>query len=886
MESSLLRSKLKIPPAPHRLVSRERLLGALDSSLPTCKLALVCAPAGYGKTTLVAHWARNTALRVGWLTVDSEDNDVETFLRYLYTAWELIQPDIHTSTLGVLLDGMTPNIDAVLAAFINAASELANDQVLVIDDYHLVAESGIHEALTYLIDHLPESLHLVIATREEPPFPVSRYRARQELLELRTDDLQFQREETGAFINRELGLELSDTRIESLQDQAEGWIAGLQLVSLTLGGNGRDSRATITGRHRFIADYLRADVLDRLPDQTRQFLLHTSIVDRMCASLCDVVTAKTNAQGQLEWLERHNLFTMPLDDEREWFRYHRLFTDVLRDELSRHPQDERDELHRRAATWFLRQDMPEQAFDHALAANDIELVVQILERYVQVKMFSGQVKILLAWLHAIPGEWFAIEPLFILFKSAVNVVTGQFDACVSCLDVVEQAIHSTEKKRPEVLARVTAMRCYVACFRNDLAQAESFADVALDTLVAADESYRAGIYGALGDTYRRNGYWAQAHEQYLLALEHFDNPEGFIQAVHAFGALADLELRQGRLRAAADYWRKALARIGDKRLWGAYPLPLIGWVHIRLGEILYEWNDLEAAQDAAAGGRKRAELGGDPRSIIAGGLLAARLHLAHGELDAAEKVVEQLQPMVSDAQFPDWSSEFEHRRVEVWLAQSKLRTAVTWSDDALGNDATRQPDREPLRLALARVLVVKGDTEANERALKLLDREIDAATAGGRTGIEIRARAIRSLAMWNLGDRATALTSLEHALRLAEPEGYIRTFVDLGLPMARLLQEARDRKVMPDYVVRLLSSYDADVAPGLPAKQRLSEPLSARELEVLRKLAAGLTNREIADALFISPETVKKHTGSIYGKLGVRSRMEAVARCRELDLLG
>lgn len=883
MQSSLFPIKLKVPPAAQHLVSRERLLNVLDRGVPGRKLALVCAPAGYGKTTLISHWARTTALRVGWLTVDAADNDAEGFLRYLYAAWEQAEPDIHATDLGLLLDGMMPDIEAVLSAFINVADDRTDHVALVVDDYQLVVEPAIHEAMTFLIDHLPETLSFVIVSRDEPPLPLSRYRARQELLDIRADDLRFLVEETEAFVNDELGLGLSDQVLASLDEKVEGWIAGLQLASLTLRGDGRSSPATITGRHRFIAGFLRDEVLARLPDETRRFLVQTSIVDRLCGSLCDAITAMANGQETLERLEDQNLFTMPIDDNREWFRYHGLFAGCLRDELERHPPGEIAGLHQRAGAWYLRHDMPERAFDHGIAANDIELVVQILERYVQVKMFSGQVNILLAWLHAIPDEWFAIEPLFILFKSVVNVVTGQFDACVRCLDDIEQAIRTTQKEM--LMARVRAMRCFVACFLNDLPQAESHAEVALDTLVATDESYRYGVYGALGDTYRRNGHWAQAHKNYLLALDHSDNPEGFIQSVHAFGALADLELRQGRLRTAAEYWHKVLARIGDQRLWGAYPLPLIGWVHIRLGEIHYEWNDLEAAQDFAERGRERAALGGDPRAILASGLLATRLYLARGEFDAADEVVDQLQPVVADAQFAEWSSEFERCRVDVWLAQGKLRTAVTWSDEALRNAGSSEPDREPVQLAIARVLVVKGDFDANERAMKLLDREIDAAATTGRTGIEIGARAIQAVGQWQRGDRATALTSLEHALRLAEPEGFVHTFVDLGLSMGRLLQEARVRKVMPDYVDRLLASFDRGIPPLLSTDERLPEPLSERELDVLRKIAAGLTNREIADALFISPETVKKHTSSIYGKLGARNRTEAVARSRALDLL-
>jgi LuxR family maltose regulon positive regulatory protein len=787
----------------------------------------------------------------------------------------------------MLLGSMMPDIDAVLAELINEATRIDGSMVVVIDDVHVITDPEVHRALTFILDNSPSSLHVVLAGRDVPPLPVARYRARQELFELRADDLKFTPEECEVLLNRVMELDVESEEVAPLHARLEGWPAGLQLAALAL-RNRTTSAAEllIGGRHRMVADYLAEDVLARLSDDTRQFLLQTSILNGLTGALCDAVTARTDGQGMLESLERRNLFVSPLDDNREWFRYHRVFADFLREQLARQAPEELPELHRRAATWYLRNDLPDQTFDHARAANDMQLVVEVIDTYVQVKLFSGQVTILLQWLHAIPDEWFVREPLFILFRSVVNVATGQFDECVRCLDDVELAVRSSDQERPEVLARVTAMRCFVACFQNDLTQAEFFAEAALHSLVAADESFRGGVYGALGDTYRRNGHWAQAQEHYLLALDHSDNPEGFIQAVHAFGALADLELRQGKLKSAANYWRKAQERIGDQRLWGVYPLPLIGWVHIRLGEILYEWNDLEAAKEAAVRGREYAALGGDPRSIIAGGLLALRLHLAHGEFDAAAKVIDDLQPIVADAEFPDWSIEFERRRVDAWLATDKLRTAVNWADDDLASYVSREPDSEPLLMAIARVRVVQGNNDSTERALKLLDREIEAAVSTGRTSIEIAAHAIGAMALWNRGDRADALSSLERAMRLAEPEGYVRTFVDLGLPMARLLQEARGRNVMPGYVDRLLTAYGDTPLPHGSDIARLPEPLSDREREVLGKVAAGLTNREIADALFISPETVKKHTASIYGKLGVRSRLEAVTMSRELDLLG
>jgi LuxR family maltose regulon positive regulatory protein len=416
-------------------------------------------------------------------------------------------------------------------------------------------------------------------------------------------------------------------------------------------------------------------------------------------------------------------------------------------------------------------------------------------------------------------------------------------------------------------------------------RAETYADQALRELPEEDLTFRLGIYGALGDTYRRNGRWKEAQECYLKVLDFAHAPIVPVQSVHVFGALADLDLRQGHLREAAAYWRKALAVIHERENWGRLPLPAIGWVFIRMGEILYEWNELAEAWDYVSRGLEPAELGGDVRAMIAGHLLAGRLKLTAGDTAAAAEYLERARPLMENAPFPDWISRFGRLQLECWLAQDRLRAAVDWADAMLGGDAREgRPESEEAQLAMARVLIVKGDAPSLVRALALLEGLLQTAEAAGRAGVQIEALALQALADWRRGDRAGALTSLERALRLAEGEGYVRLFADLGLPMARLLQEARSRAVLPEYVAMLLAAFGTDLAFSTPAEQPLPEPLTHREREILELVAAGLTNREIADELVISLQTVKKHACNIYGKLGVRSRTEAAARARELDL--
>jgi LuxR family transcriptional regulator, maltose regulon positive regulatory protein len=889
METFLVATKLRIPVQPRQVVHRGHLVDSLEENVPRHKLTLVAAPAGYGKTTLLVQWAGSSRLPVAWVSIGEEDDDVARFFRYLLTAWEEATPGVMESPLGMLLGGMMPDMGSVLPAFVNEAGRQLEHMVFVLDDYHLIRDDAIHQALTFLLDHLPPTIHFVLAGREEPPIPLARYRARHELLELRAEEILFSLDETADFLNRLMKLGLSQDEVVALQNRLEGWIAGLQLVALSLPRHREAAdRLFVSGRHRFIADYLSEDVLAHLPEELRRFLLQTSILDRLSGPLCDAVTGRNDGQEMLETLERRNLFLVPLDDSREWFRYHQLFTDFLRGELNRRHSDEVAGLHSRAAMWYLAHDLPDQALRHAVSADDAELVMQIGERYFVVTLHSGEFTVLKRWLESLPERWHSDYPMIGLIDAGVLAFTGDLDACVRCVDGVEQRLSVAESKdKGWHLARVTAVRCSIACFQNDVARAESYADSALRELPEEDYTFRADIHHALGDTYRRNGRWEEARQSYLRILDLPPDPSFHIRLVHVFGALADLELRRGRLHDSAAYWRKALALIQKRETWGSLPLPLIGWVHIRMGEILYEWNELEEAWDYLSRGLERVELGGDVRAMIAGHLITGRLKLTQGDIDTADQYLEQARPLLEEASFPDWTGRFERLRLELWLAQNRLRAAVNWVDEMLRADAPQgRPDGEATGLAVARVLIVKGDTPSVERAQELLQRLLSSAEAEGRVGIAIEAQALQALAHGRRGEVASAMTSLERALRLAESEGYVRLFADLGLPMARLLQEARSRDVMPHYVERLLSACGAGLALFSSAERALPEPLTHREQETLGLLAAGLTNREIADRLVISPETVKKHTGTIYGKLGVRTRTEAAARARELNLLG
>ncbi|HET9495270.1 MAG TPA: LuxR C-terminal-related transcriptional regulator [Chloroflexia bacterium] len=888
METFLLATKLRIPPQTQHEVRRVRLLDALQEAVPRHKLTLVTAPAGYGKTTLLSQWAHESGMPTAWLSISPEDNDLERFFRYLVAAWEEAQPGISESPLGVLLGGMMPDMQVVLGEFVNAASEAPYHVAFVLDDYHLIEDEAIHRALAFLTDHLPPRAHFVLAARAEPPLPLARYRARREVAELHVDDLQFRQDEAADFLNDAMGLQVARDDVASLQERLEGWAAGLQMVALTLRrGLTAADKVTVSGRHRFISDYLSENVLADLPEGMRRFLLRTGILDRLSGPLCDAVTGEEGSQEVLEALERENLFVVPLDDSREWFRYHLLFADFLREQLQRRHPDEVADLHSRAARWYLEHELPDQALHHAVEANDAGIGVEVFDRYTNVKLNSGELGTIRRWLDLIPAQWHTDYPVIGLARGALYAFSGALHECIRCVDEVEQRLSPPVSVQAQTqLAKVSAVRCAIACMMHDVAQAETHAGRAFHELQGRDDPYVRLVYGALGDAYRSSGRWGEAKQMYHKVLDLPEGPSSLIHSVHVYGALADLELLQGRIRDAAAYWGKALAGIQDRATWGGLPLPLIGWVYIRMGEILYEWNELATASDHLSRGLERAELGDDIRAMIAGYLLGVQIKLAARDVGAAVEYLEKARPLVEGAEFPDWAARFERLQLEVWLAQDKLRAADSWAEEKLSAEPGGEgAEDEVRRLAGARALIASGDLAAVDRALRLVEGAMRAAEAAGRDGVVVEALALQALGRWKRGDHAGAMTSLERALRAAEPEGYVRLFVDLGLPMARLLQEARARDVMPDYVSTLLGEFvDAPALPGR-GEAALPEPLSQREEEVLALLAAGLTNREIAERLVISAETAKKHVGNICDKLGVRNRTEAAARARELGLL-
>ncbi len=877
MAAGLLETRLRIPPLARHLVPRTRLVRDLEEAVSCHRLTLVMAPAGYGKSSLLSQWATARREPVAWVTVDPVDNDPGRFLRSLVVSWGLAVPSVRESAAYLLVSGMNPDPDDVIEALLEIESGIA----FVLDDAHLILDDDLRTTLATLVERLPPRMRVVLAGRSLPFLPVARYRARGELAEFHASDLRFSLGETRAFLVGDKGLQVDHDSIARLDAAMEGWVAGLHLVSLSMRGGTPGEWVDIpTGRHRFIADYLREDVLTWLPVEAREFLLRTSILDQLCAPLCEAVTGQSDSQAMLEWLEQEQVFIEPLDVVREWYRYHPLFADVLRQELYRaHPADVA-EVHRRAARWFLANNQSEEALAHALAGDDAETGVTVLDQYLPDLINTWQLGVARRWLDSVPPAWRDRHPEIRISEAAYLLVSGAMEEGMSRLEEMEARLQATAiDDTLRLTARVSAVRCFVSCFQKDLGNAEAFADRALAGLGGADAAYRADIHHALGDTYRHFGQWDAARASYQRVLETPRTHLAPYRDVHVYGALADLELMRGRLQSAKGYWDQARDAVEQPESLGLIQLPVIGWVHIRLGELFYEWNDLPAARDYAEAGVRSAAIGDDPRVRVAGATLMARLQLAVGDVEAAADTLEDVRTLVEKSVLQDVAARYDRCRIEVWLAQGAVGYALHSLETTLAVD-------EPLhRLAVARVLCAVVDDPSLERAERMLTGLLEVAADEGRLGLEIEAWATRALVSWQRSDVPRALIGIERALTLAKPEGYIRLFADLGPAMAPLLQEARTRHVLPDYLETIQRAIGKDVRLPGDRAVTLPEPLSPRELDVLRLIAAGLTNEDIGDRLFISPETVKKHASSIYGKLGAGNRTETAARARELGLL-
>ncbi len=909
---SLLETKLYIPRDPVALVSRPALTERLRRG-SRGKLTLVSAPPGSGKTTLIAEWIADLGVDetvVGWVSLDAGDNDPSLFWAYLVEAVRRACSQIGVGALDLPGSAHPARVESLLVTLINRLSALDRDLLLVLDDYHVIDAAPIHEAMVFLLEHLPPRVHIVLASRSEPPLPLARLRARGELTELRAADLRFTPDQSSIYLNRVMALDLLPGETTELAMRTEGWIAGLKLAALSLAG--RDDARTFvegfSGDNRYIADYLVEEVLRTQPERIRRFLLDTAILERLSAPVCDFITDELGSQNLIEVLEQKNVFVVPLDDRREWYRYHHLFADVLQSHARREDPARFRHVHRRASAWYEEQGSTEAAVRHAFAAEDLERVAALLELEWPPMDRSYRARRWLTWVRALPDRLVRARPVLSMGYAWALLNGGEVEAAEARLRDVERWLVGSdgesrddpadgaamvvvdENRFRSLPVELTSARVYLEQTLGAISGTVEHAIHALQLVPPEDDAARA-----TGTALVALALWGRGELD--AAYQTFDEALGLMRAAGALASvirgtfvLGDIRTAQGRLHAAVGIYERGLRFAAEHTDPAAAETDEL---YIGLSEVHREWGDLEAAERyllrvGKSAGRS-AHAGNRQRWCTA----MARLREARGDLDGALELLREAEGIEVRSPLPR-PRPIAAMRVRIEVAQGRLGDTIEWSAErGLTVDDDLSFMREFEHITLARVLIARHYTDGGERQLRdaerLLDRLGEAAAAGGRTGALIETLALRALARQALGQVAGALDLLERALTLADVEGYLRIFVDEGHRMRDLLRQASARGIALDYTRRVLSGFgepprpaQVDDALAAPAATQL---LTARELVILRLIASGLRNQEIARKLFISPATVKRHVANIYNKLGVGHRTEALVRAGALNLL-
>ena len=911
---SILTTKLYIPLPRLKTVLRPRLIEKLNEGLYQNqnfgrKLTLISAPAGFGKTTLVSEWLANCQQPAAWLSLDEGDNDLSSFLTYLVVALQTISKDIGKGVLGAIQASqpLTTINENLLANLLNEIAAIPENFILVLDDYHVIDFEPIDNALTYLFDHLPPQMHLVITTREDPSLPLPRYRARGQLTEVRAADLRFTPEEAGAFLNQMMNLNLSGEDIAALETRTEGWIAGLQLAALSL--QGRDDIASFiqafTGSHRFVLDYLVEEVLKHETEDIRGFLLQTAILDKFCASLCNAVAEREDGKEMLDTLERTNLFLIPLDDQRQWYRYHHLFAEVLITHLLEGQPQEVSSLHSRACAWYEQNAMRPDAIRHALAAKDFEVAAGLIElAYPAMEDGSSQSALWLGWVKMLPYEMFHSRPVLNVDYAFALLGIGEIEAAETRLKDAEKwlipeagsaGMIVADKKQYKSLPETIAIgRAYNAQAFGNIQETIKYASRVLD-LPVTDPFRHSQASMMLGMTYWASGDLEAANRifaDYTLKLRTSGNiPDAIATTV----VLADIRLVLGHLKEAIRTSEQLMQFVMDQ---GEPIPPDTADLHRELSELYLEQGSLEAVVQHLQTSKELGEKAELPVWRYRWCIDQSRLNETQGDLDGALSLLEEAQRLYIRTPLPNLY-QISAMKARIWIVQGRLDKALEWvGEQGLSVDDDLGFLHECEHITLARVLVAQYQNDRMEdsfhAAMQFLERLLQAAEEGGRMGSVIEILVLQALAYQAQGRIAPALAPLGRALTLAEPEGYVRIFAAEGKLMVELLKrlEAKDEMLeRKQYIRKLLSSYDVPSGNASVGKnyeghpQTLVEPLSERELEVLRLLRTDMNGPEIARELMVSLSTMRTHTQNIYAKLGVNDRRAAARRAEELNLL-
>lgn len=902
MPIPVLATKLYIPPPRTNLVPRARLIERLNEGL-RAKLTLISAPAGFGKTTLVSEWISACHCPTAWLSLDEGDSSLTRFLTYFITAMQTLIPNLGEGVLVILQWPQPPPTEAILTALLNEIVTFPDDFLLVLDDYHLIDARPIDEALTFLLEHLPPRMHLVITTREDPNIPLARLRARRQLTELRAAELRFTPSEVSDFLNRIMGLSLSVEAIEMLETRTEGWIAGLQLAAVSMQSHHDIPQfiRAFAGDNHYVVDYLIEEVLEHQSEPVRRFLLQTAILDQMTGALCDAVTGQHDGNARLEALNRGNFFLIPLDNQRRWYRYHHLFAEVLRIHLMTEQPDQVAVLHRRASEWYEQNGSVTDAVRHALSGEDFARAAYLIEMAIPQMRRNRQEATMLDWLQSLPDEVLHCRPVLSVHYAGALLQSGKLGGVESLLRDAERWLDAAAggHERPKEssaemvvvdeeefrgLAGTIAMyRAATALTLGDVAETLKYAQRVLD-LAAIDDHLRRGAATAfIGLINWNKGNLEAARQSYVECMARLQKV-GFISDVIGCSiALADMWITQGHLHEAKRTYEQGLqlATQGTSVLRGAADM------HVGMSQLHYEHNDLDRALQHLQKSKDLGDLAGLLQNPYRWCVVMARIRGAQGDLEGTLDLLQEAERLYAGDFSPNVRP-IPALKARVWIAQGRLDEALGWARE---QGLTLEDDLSYLRefehITLSRILLAQYQHDPANRtlldAISLLEHLLKAAEAGNRMGSVIEILILLALAHQMEGDTPAALSGLERALILAEPEGYMRIFVDEGYPMTLLLEKAVKHGIKPNYAHQLLRA-TGKAEERTPINQGLIDSLSEREMDVLRLLRSDLDGPEIARELVVSLNTVRTHTKNIYTKLGVNSRRAAVRRAEELGL--
>ncbi len=910
MSGDLLQTKLYLPRLRPSLVPRPRLIETLNHGLAG-KLTLISAPAGFGKTTLVSSWidALQTEKdapsppQIAWLSLDENDGELARFLAYVIAALQRVEPHIGESALALLQASPLP-VPRVLTTLLNDIAKQPDAFMLVLDDYHAVDSQPIDEALTFLLDNLPPQLHLVVTSREDPNLPLARLRVRGLLTELRAADLRFTVAETAVFLQEVMGLNLTKDQIAALETRTEGWIAGLQMAALSM--RGQDDLSgfvqSFTGSHRFVLDYLLEEVLNQQPEEVQTFLLKTAVLNRLAGSLCDALTGDDDGQEMLESLDRANLFLVPLDNERRWYRYHHLFAELLQQRLQQEAEKfDLPELHIRASKWYEDNGLEIDAIQHAAAAKDVERVADLLELAWPTMDRTYQSTAWLGWAKTVPDEIVRTRPVLGMAYAWAFLNEGDMAAADVHLRDVEQRLQQPspkivivdEEQFQWLPATIASARAYHAQMLGDTPGTMKYAQQALDLLPEDDYFKRFPAMMLLGLMYWGQGELDTAYQFVDDAMSIFQKAGQFVFAIGGTFCLASMRIAQGRLQDAVSIYERALQLAlaqGDSAIPGTADL------YLGLAGLHHERGNVEEVQQSLSKSEALSEeaLEAWPYRLR---ITQAQIKQSQGDMDGAITLLDEAETLYFSTPVPNLRP-VSALKTRVWIAQGKLTAALSWEREqglSVADDLSFLRQFEHITLARLRIAQYKqgGNDNAMLEAMTLLGRLLKAAEEGRWLTSMIEVLLLQAVAHQAQDNLPLARVPLARALTLAEPEGYVRIFVDEGLPMAQLLSETAVRGILPHYTAKLLSAFEAIAQkgkshppkPNLPNVPSLPEPLTPREREVLQMIVAGRSNPEIAAQLVIALSTVKTHVKNLYGKLQVTNRVQAVARANDLNLL-